>query len=155
MRYLWIVLIALGFFAFGCDSGGGNSGGGADTAGSDDTPRGAVEIEPGAGWGAVQASVAETPVLRDLGALGARFEYPALGVAGMLSGAGDEATVISVEWTAFDGITSGDPRKAVAAALGDPIEDLFIDGWWYPTDGLMVEFEDDVVARIHAFSATQ
>ncbi len=153
MRYAWMALLSFSLLIIGCDSGG--SGGAADVAGTEDTPAGVVEIEPGAAWGAVRASVDEDPVLRDLGSLGTRFEYPELGVAGMLTGTGDEATLVSVERAAVDGITAGDPRKAVASALGDPIEDLFIDGWWYPADGLMVEFEDDVVARVHTFAATR
>ncbi|MFH1532621.1 MAG: hypothetical protein ABIK09_17995 [Pseudomonadota bacterium] len=153
MRNPWIMLIVLGLFCYGCDSGGG--GGAADTGGSGDTPVVVVEIELGANWEAVRASVGEEPVLRDLGVLGARFEYPDLGVAGMLTGSGDDATVISLESTVTGGIAAGDPRKAVASALGDPIEDLFLDAWWYPDEGLMIEFEDDVVARVHQYEAVQ
>ena len=157
MRYAMIMLLVSGLFTFGCDSGGGcgtncddDSGGG-----SQDAPAGAVEIEPGTSWASVQAAIEGDPVLRDLGSMGARFEYPTLGVAGMLSGIGDDATVITVERAAAVGVAAGDPRKSVASALGDPVEDLFIDGWWYPEAGLMVEFEDGVVARIHAFAAAQ
>ncbi len=151
MRYLMISLI-LALSIVGCDSGDGSGGaGGPDTVGPEDAPVGSVEIEPGATWGPVQASMAEAPVVLDLGALGARFESPAHGVAGMLTGTGDDATVLSVEWSAAGGIAAGDPRKAVASALGDPIEDLFMDAWWYPADGLMIEFEADVVARVTIF----
>jgi len=153
MKITWITLLVLGLFSISCDSGG--SGGAADVAGGEDSPPVAVEIEPGAAWGSVQGSIDEAPVLRDLGALGARFEFPELGIAGMLTGSGDDATVISVELTAAGGIAAGDPRKAVASALGDPIEDLFLDAWWYPEAGLMVEFEDDVVARVHQYEAVQ
>ncbi len=155
MRYAMISLI-LAFSLVGCDSGDGNGApGGPDTGGPGDTPVGLVEIEPGAIWGPVQASMAEVPLVFELGALGARFESPVHGVAGILTGTGDDATVVSVEWTAAGGIVAGDLRKAVASALGDPIEDLYMDAWWYPADGLLIEFEDDVVARVHVFTAAQ
>jgi hypothetical protein len=154
MRYAMITLLLLALSVLGCDSGGG-AGAGPDTVGPEDAPGGLLEIEPGAAWGPIVASMAEAPLVLDLGALGARYESPAHGVAGMLTGTGDDAVVVSVEWTEAGGIAAGDLRKSVASTLGDPIEDLYLDAWWYPEDGLMIEFEDDVVARIHVFVAAQ
>lgn len=151
MRRTWILLVVLALSSLGCDSGGG-SGGAADTSAPADTPPGVLEIEVGAAWGPIEAAMSEAPRIFDLGALGARFEAPAHGVAGLLTGTGDDATVVSVEGTAWGGVAVGDPRKAVGTALGDPIEDLFMDAWWYPEDGLLIEFEDGVVVRVHVFA---
>ncbi len=156
MRRAMISFLVLTLWTLGCDGGSGAGAGADPDAGTPgDVPGGLVEIEPGATWGPVRASMAEAPVVLELGALGARFESPAHGVAGMLSGIGDDATVVSVEWTAAAGIAAGDLRKSVASALGDPIEDLFMDAWWYPGDGLLIEFAGDVVVRVHVFEAVQ
>ena len=156
MRRAMISFLILALGTVGCDGGSGaGAGADPDTVGPGVAPAGLMEIEPGATWGPVRASMVEAPVVLDLGALGARFESPAHGVAGMLTGIGDDATVVSVEWTTAAGIAAGDLRKSVASALGDPIEDLFMDAWWYPGDGLLIEFAEDVVVRVHVFEAAQ
>lgn len=155
-----------------CGSSG--TGGAADTTGPADTSpdvrAAGTSITPGVGVtvdGAAFALGTTLPELtarfgapadrRDLGPLGVRFGYPALGLAGLLASSADDAPVTTVYVEpgfagAMDaGVGLGSDEAAVRAQLGDPVVDPFAGVWWYRDAGVALQWESGAVVRVLLF----
>jgi peroxiredoxin len=108
-------------------------------------------------------------VLRDLGAAGTLFEYPAAGVGGMLvppattdpdaapatDPATDAAATVaaiylyeSFSGTTADGLETDSPLSEWTAALGDGVPDPFLPAVHIPTEGLVLGLDGDTVSAI-------
>ncbi len=94
-------------------------------------------------------------VLRDMDDVGVRFTLPSINVAGFLSETdGDDVVTSLTLEEGFAGSTPGgsglgSDESTVRADLGDPVTDSFTDNWWYHDDGLVLEWRDGAVTRIH------
>jgi len=94
---------------------------------------------------------------RDLGDEGEVVVYTSLGVQGVTTQTSDGGLLRAITLSgSYDGSTARDVRigsysNAPLNEFGDPIEGPFFGGWYYPTQGIGFELEDDKVVRIHIF----
>jgi len=99
--------------------------------------------------------------VRDLGMAGVRFEYPSYDVAGLLSGSGNDATVVQL--TVFPGFQALEPvslgfgssQSDIESQYGTPGEDPFLGTWRYEDRGIAFEWDGDSLARIHLFAPVE
>ena len=106
---------------------------------------------------AIETTFGSTAATRDLGGVGTQIDYPDLGVGGLLSGDGDEATLVRItvypgfEGTTTDGVGLGSTEAEVNAAFGAAETDPFQVASWYSNAGVAVEWDDGRATRIHIF----
>jgi len=118
---------------------------------------GGNELAVGDGAAALLDRFGEPSRLGDLGAVGTLFAYDSLDLAGLLSGDGEQATVTAIYLLSgatgqtLSGVAIGSDEATVSSALGPPESEPYLDAWWYPTDGLAVEWQDGAVSRVHVF----
>lgn len=141
---------------------------------SEDPVPGPSEVHPGVGLtiegqalslGTTRATMDETlgapSRVRDMGALGVRFEYPAYDVAGVLSGPGSDATVTQL--TVFPDFQTLEPvslgfgssQSDIESQYGSPSADPFLGTWRYEDRGVAFEWDGDSLSRIHLFPRRQ
>ncbi|MBW2254811.1 MAG: hypothetical protein JRI25_09470 [Deltaproteobacteria bacterium] len=104
----------------------------------------------------VERALGPTAAAAALGDLGTRFAYPDQALSGLYGGAEDRAVRALYLHTGFPGGTAGGvgigvDRATVRAQLGEPVQGLFLDVWWYQEQGIAVEWRDDAVDRLTLF----
>jgi hypothetical protein len=92
----------------------------------------------------------------ELGSLGTRFSYSEHALSGLFTRGEDSVVHALYLHTGFSGRTAGGvqmgvDRAAVRSELGEPVEDLFLDVWWYQDRGIAVEWRSDAVDRLVLF----
>ncbi len=115
------------------------------------------QLSVGATYSAVTASLG-APSQSFEGAAGGRLiEYAQHQLSILLSGNGDQATVLGLYGSpgfsgqTDQGISIGSDEAAVETAYGTAKTDPFLGTWWYGEKGAAFEFAEGKVTRIHLF----
>lgn len=113
------------------------------------------ELSFGSTLAELKSSFGEKLFTRDLGAGMHRFRIADAPVSGLLKGSGEEAVLSSITLVpgfngkTAEGIGIGSSRSELASAYGEGQDDPFLAAAWYDTSGLVFEWNNDNVIRIH------
>jgi len=95
-------------------------------------------------------------VTHDLGDVGKRVTYPTHKLAVLYSAAGGELAAVYLDEGATaktaGGVGIGSASAAVKAALGAAEEGPYLQDWWYPSKGMVVQLSAGKVAAIQVMA---
>lgn len=107
----------------------------------------------------VEGRIGAGKVEHDLGAAGLRVAHPAHNLSVLYSPGERKLVAIYLDqgttYKTEEGTGLGSTSAAVKAALGAPGEDPYLQDWWYPTKGIVVQLDGGKVAAIQVMSPQQ
>jgi len=95
------------------------------------------------------------PALQELSSLGTRFDYAPSGVTGFCGPDGLVGSLMlgpRFRGGTAGGVMVGAGEEVAGYEFGEAVPDPLGAGLWYPEEGIGVEVEETVVARIHVFA---
>ena len=118
-------------------------------------------LQLGDNYSTIESRFGAPATVRDMDSVGVRFTLPLIHVAGFLSGTGDDAVVTSLTLEpGFNGLTPegiglGGDEASVRAGFGTPLTESFTTNWWYHDAGMIFEWRDGGIHRIHIMPARE